>query len=991
MDANNPNIVWVGSGENNNQRSVAYGDGVYKSVDGGKSWTNMGLKNSEHIGKIAIDPNNSDVVFVAAYGPLWSSGGDRGIYKTTNGGKNWQAVLSIGENTGFNEVFIDPSNSNTIYAAAHQRQRKVFTYIGGGPETAIYKSTDGGTTWRKIMKGIPGDVDLGRIGLAISPVNNDYLFAIVEATGDKGGFYASTDKGESWEKRSGFSTSGNYYQEIFCDPKDINKVFAEDMMFKVTEDGGKTFHNLGEKSKHVDNHVIWVDPENTKHMLVGCDGGLYESFDNAQNWNFKANLPLAQFYNVSLDNSLPFYNVYGGTQDNFSLGGPSRTRSQNGIVNSDWFVTTGGDGFESQADYVDPNTIYAESQYGGLVRFDKRTGEQVDIRPVENAGEAAYRWNWDAPILISQHDHKRLYFASNKVFRTDDQGNTWKAISGDLSRGVDRNKFTVMGKVWSVDAVAKNQSTDVYGQITTVAESAIDENVLYAGTDDGLIYTTTNGGGNWNKIDNIPGAPASAYVNQLIASRFNKQVAYVTFNQHRNGDFKPYLMKTSDGGKTWVAMQNNLPARGTVYCLVEDHVDANLLFVGTEFGVFFSNDGGAKWVQLKGGLPTIAVRDMEIQKRENDLVIATFGRGYYVMDDYSALRNIHASDLDKTAMIAPIKTTSMFVETNPLGVRGKGFLGESYWNTPNPVPGAVFTYYIKDDYKTLKEKREASEKERIKAGQAPFYPSIDSLRMEDLQSNPYVLFTITDNAGNVVRRIKAAAKKGLNRITWDYRTEAMGPVNFGSFDETAIFNSPSRGIFVLPGTYKLSLSKYEDGVFTTLVGDQAFKVESLNMNNMSNDDRAATFAFGKKIQELNRAVAATEVYKTELSTKLKYIQEAALQTPSVKTDILKDLRDLQMRIELVTRALNGDNSLQKREFESAPSIQSRVGNIMGNLVSGTSSPTNTFKNSYEVAATDFERILNETKSIGNEVHRLETLLDQNGAPYTPGRVPDWKK
>lgn len=991
IDPNNSNIVWVGSGENNNQRSVAYGDGIYKSEDAGKSWKNMGLKTSEHIGRIAIDPKNSEIVFVAAYGPLWNSGGERGIYKTTDGGKTWKQVLKVSDNTGFNEVYIDQVNSNILYATAHQRQRKIFTYIGGGPESAVYKSSDGGSTWKKIMKGLPADVDLGRIGLAISPVNPDYMYAIVEAQGDKGGFFASTDKGESWEKRSSFSTSGNYYQEIFCDPKDVNRVYAEDTYFHVTDDGGKTFHNLGEKNKHVDNHVIWVDPDNTKHMLVGCDGGLYETFDNAQNWNFKANLPLAQFYNVSLDNSLPFYYVYGGTQDNSSLGGPSRTRSRNGIVNSDWFITTGGDGFESQADYADPNIVYAESQYGGLVRYDKRTGEQVEIRPIEEAGENPYRWNWDAPILISKHDHKRLYFASNKIFRTDDQGNSWKAISKDLSRGIDRNKLAVMGKVWSVDAVAKNQSTDVYGQVTTIAESPIDEKILYAGTDDGLIYTTVNGGDSWDRIENIPGIPERAYVNQIIASAHDKKVAFVTFNQHRDGDFKPYIFKTSDGGKTWKPIQNNLPVRGTVYCLAEDNVDPLLLFAGTEFGVYFSNDGGTKWTQLKGGLPTIAVRDMEIQQREGDLVIATFGRGYYVLDDYTPLRNIHPADLMNQAFIAPVKTTSMFIESSPIGYRGKGFQGESYWNAPNPVPGAVFTYYLKNDIKTIKENREEIEKEKIKNGQPPYYPSIDSLRMEDIQPAPFILFTVTDENGNVVRRLKAPAKKGLNRIVWDYRTDATGPVNFAPTDEFLFFVSRPKGIFVLPGTYKVNMSKYIDGTITQIVEDKTFKIESLNINLMSAAERSSTYTFGKKVLELFRAVTSTEEYKNDLERKLKFMQEAVLQTGGIKPGIIKNLYDLQKRINAVARILDGDNTLQKREFEAPPSIQNRIGNIMGNLISSTTTPTKTFIHSYDVAANEFEGILNETKSIGAEITKLELVFEQSGAPYTPGRIPEWKK
>jgi photosystem II stability/assembly factor-like uncharacterized protein len=990
IDPTNTNVVWVGSGENNNQRVVGYGDGVYKSEDGSKTWKNVGLKNSEHIGKIAIDPNNTDIVYVAAYGPLWSSGGERGIYKTTDGGKTWKAVLIVSENTGFNEVMIDPGNSNILYAAAHQRQRKVFTYIGGGPESAVYKSTDAGATWNKIMKGLPADVDLGRIGLAMSPVNPDYLFAIVEASGDKGGVFASTDRGASWEKRSNYFTAGNYYQEIFCDPKDINRIYSVNVYMQVSDDGGKTFHNLGEKSKHVDNHVIWVDPGNTKHMLVGCDGGLYETFDQAQNWNYKANLPVTQFYKVSLDNSFPFYYVYGGTQDNFSLGGPSRTKSENGIVNSDWFVTTGGDGFESQADYVDPNIVYAESQYGGLVRFDRKSGENLNIRPVEPGDELPYRWNWDAPLLISQHDHKRLYFGSNKVFRTDDQGNTWKVISGDMSRGIDRNKIPVMGRVWSVDAVSKNQSTDVFGQLTTIAESPLDENILYAGTDDGLIHVTTDGGKNWTKIDNIPGVPAQTYVNKIIASSKNKNVAYVAFNHHRYGDFKPYLFKTTDAGKTWTAIQNNLPARGTVYCVAEDNVNPNLLFAGTESGVYFSIDGGAKWIQLKGGLPTITVKDMEIQKRESDLVLATFGRGFYVLDDYSPLRNLKKEDLQKTAFISPVKTAWMYIESTPLGIRGKGFQGESYWNAPNPKPGSVFTYYLKEDIKTLKEKREESEKQKIQAGQSVYYPSMDSLRMEDAQPAPYLIFTTTDENGNVVRRLRAPAKKGINRITWDFRTDPTGPINFSTFDESNVFASPPRGIMVLPGDYKVSLSKFEDGVYTQLVAPQPFKIEALNMTGMSETDKKALYDFGKKVAELKRAVDGTNGYRNELMNRLRFMKEAALQTSAIDQSIVKDIILLEKRLGEVDKKLNGDASLTRREFEAPPSINNRIGNIMEGVITTTAAPTNTSINSYTISAQQFGPLLAEVKAVGEEVKRIENILEKSGAPYTPGRVPDWK-
>ncbi len=991
IDPTNTNVVWAGSGENNNQRVAGYGDGVYKSEDGGKSWKNMGLKTSEHIGKIAIDPTNADIVFVAAYGPLWASGGERGIYKTTDGGKTWKAVLTVSENTGFNEVMIDPRNTNIIYAAAHQRQRKVFMYIGGGPESALYKSTDGGATWNKAMKGLPTDVNIGRIGMAMSPVNPDYLFAIVEtADPAKGGLFASTDRGASWEKRGAFFNSGNYYQEIFCDPKDIDKIYAMDVNAKVSEDGGKTFKNIGDKNKHVDNHVIWINPANTQHFIEGCDGGLYESFDAGQNWNFKANLPITQFYKVSLDNSFPFYNVYGGTQDNFSLGGPSRTKSENGIVNNDWFITNGGDGFESQADYEDPNIIYAESQYGGIVRYNKLTGEKLNIQPIEDEGEAGLRWNWDAPMLISKHDHKRLYFGSNFVYRTDDQGSSWKKISGDMSRGIDRNKLEVMGKVWPVDAVAKNQSTDIYGQTTTIAESPLDENILYVGTDDGLIHVTLDGGKNWSKIDNIIGVPSRTYVNQIIASSTNKNVAYVAFNHHRYGDFKPYLFKTTDAGKTWSPIQNNLPVRGTVYCIAEDHINGNLLFAGTEFGVYFSINGGESWTQLKSGLPNVAVKDMEIQKRENDLVLATFGRGFYVMDDYSPLRNLKKSDMDKTAFITPIKKAWMYLETTPLGVRDKGFQGESFWNAPNPKPGAVFTYYLKNDFKTLKEKRLTAENEKIKKGEPPYYPSIDSLRKEDAQPTPYLIFTISDESGNVVRRIKTAAKKGISRISWDFRSEATNAINLSATDETNVFNDRVRGIFVAPGNYNVSLSKFEDNNFTELVPKQPFTIESLNMAGLPVTDKKELAAFGKKVSELKRALDATNAYKNELLNKLKFMKEALQKTAAIDQSIIKDILQLENRLDATDKLLNGDGALTKREFEAPTSVSARIGDVMQNLISTTTMATNAYKNSYSIAAKQFAPILLEVKNIGEEIKKIETLFEQKGAPYTPGRIPDWK-
>jgi photosystem II stability/assembly factor-like uncharacterized protein len=989
LDPSNSSVVWVGSGENNNQRSVAYGDGVYKSEDGGKSWKNMGLKSSEHIAEVLVHPTDPNTVYVAAYGPVWNEGGERGVYKSTDGGNTWTNVKSVSGYTGCNDLVMDPRNPNILYAAFHQRMRKVFTYIGGGPESALYKSIDGGTTWKKLEGGLPSG-DVGRMGLAISPVNPDVLYTVAEAYDDKGGIYRSTNGGASWEKRSSVYTSGNYYQEITCDPKNVDRIFITDTYYKISNDGGKTVTNLGEINKHIDNHCIWIDPNDTKHLLVGCDGGIYETYDFATTYEFKANLPVTQFYKVSTDNASPFYGVHGGTQDNLSLGGPSRTTSANGIVNADWYVTSLGDGFETQVDQSNPDIIYAQSQYGGLNRFDRKTGQYLYIKPMEREGEAAYRWNWDAPLLISQHNNSRLYIGANRVLRTDDKGNTWKAISADLSRQIDRNRIEVMGRVWSVDAIAKNGSTDIYGQITSIAESKLDENLLWVGTDDGLIQLTTDGGSNWKKFDNLPGVPAQSYVHQIIASLYDKNTAYVCFNHHRYGDFKPYVLKTSDAGRTWKPIQSDLPVRGSVYSIAEDHVDPNLLFVGTEFGAFFSNNGGQNWIQLKAGLPTIAVRDIEIQRRENDLVLGTFGRGFYILDDYSVLRNFKKEDMSKPAMLFPVKESLIYVERFPLGLRDKGHLGSSYFSTANPKPGAVFTYYLKDDIKKLKEKRQEAEKAKYEKKQKVYYPSIDSLRLEDQQPDPYLLFVVKDQAGNVVRNLKAPAKKGLKRITWDFRYNTPAPVN-NRFTPAPdqLFGGPEEGHLVAPGTYNVTLFKFEDGALTELSGPVNFNCKLLEGSSLPVDP-AATTAFNSEVSNLRKAVSAANDLLGNMNTRMKNIDLAILDLPSAGKPLLEKNYTLQREYYKIQQTLFGDATRSRREFETEPSINDRVSTIQGAMSSSTDQVPGMYKESYEVASKQFRAVLADMKKLNASLEQLEKELEVNHAPYTPGRWPEWK-
>jgi photosystem II stability/assembly factor-like uncharacterized protein len=991
MDPNNHNVIWVGTGENNNQRSVAYGDGVYKTEDGGKTWKNVGLKTSEHIGMIAIDPRNSDVVYVAAYGPLWSAGGERGLYKTVDGGKTWKAILTISEHTGVSEVHLDPRNPDVIYAVAHQRRRHVFTYLGGGPESAIHKSRDGGETWEKITKGLPGG-DLGRIGLAISPADPESIYAIVEAEEGKGGFYRSTNRGASWEKRSSYNSSGNYYQEIVCDPKDPERVYAMDVYLQVTDDGGAIWRALGEQSKHIDNHAIWIDPGDTNHYLVGDDGGVYESFDRGKTWKFMTNLPVTQFYKVAVDNAEPFYNVCGGTQDNYSLSGPSRTVSAHGIVSSDWITTQGGDGFESQVDPEDPNIIYAQSQYGGLVRFDKKSGEALGIKPKERKGEKSYRWNWDSPLLISPHSHTRVYFAANKVFRSDDRGNSWQVISDDLTRQIDRNKLEVMGRLWPMSAVARHASTSPYGTIVALEESPLQEDLLYVGTDDGLIQITEDGGKNWRKAETFPGVPERVYVNEVLASQHDRNTVYAALNNHKNGDFKPYVLKSSDGGQSWISIAANLPERGSVYALAEDHVNKNLLFAGTEFGLFVTVDGGKSWKQMKGGLPTVAVRDMAIQKRENDLVLATFGRGFYILDDYTPLRDLDEDLLKKEAHLFPVKSAWMFVESYPLGTLGsqeKGFQGEMYFSAPNPLLGAVFTYYLKDGLQTLKEKREKAEKDAFKDKKPIVYPTYEEMRKEEEEEAPFLLFEIMDEEGHDVRQLRAPATAGLHRIVWDFRYAGTGATNLR--EESPTKTGPS-GIPVMPGIYQVALAKSVNGVITKLTEPISFKTEALGLASLPAENRAELLAFQKKVADLSREVNAASSLVRDLNEKARHFRVAFKSLNSPESELLADIQAMEQKLRDIERQLFGDATLEKLDKDAEPGLVRRINGVVYDHRRSTSAPTQSQKMTFDLVAAAFPPVLQAVRAVAQEdVKKIEKRLEEMGAPSTPGRLPQWKK
>lgn len=995
LDPNNSNVVWVGTGENNNQRSVPYGDGVYKSIDGGKKWENMGLKKSEHIGKILIDPRNSDVIYVAAIGPLWSEGGDRGVFKTTDGGETWNNVLTIDVHTGVNDIVMDPRNPDVIYASAFQRRRHVFTYLGGGPGSGMYKTTDGGANWEKINSGLP-KVDMGRIGLAIAPSDPEIIYAIVEAAQGKGGFFKSTNRGASWSKQSGYSSSGNYYQEIVVDPNNADLIYGMNTWIQVSRDGGKSFKVLGEASKHVDNHCMWIDPGDTDHFMVGCDGGIYESWDAAKTWDYKANLPVTQFYKVALDNDSPFYNVYGGTQDNASLAGPTRSLSNNGISNEEWVNTHGGDGFETQVDQSNANIIYAQSQYGVLVRYDRSSGEEVGIQPQPQKGENAYNFNWDSPLVISNFDNKRLYFAADKVFRTDDQGNSWKVISGDLTAQVDRNQLDVMGRVWGIDAIMKNQSTSKYGAVVALDESPKNENLLYAGTDDGLIHITENGGDTWTKISSVPGVPSGTYVNMLLASQHDENVVFACFNNHKKGDFKPYVYVSKDKGKTWTSITANLPVRGSSYAIAQDHVDPKLLFVGTEFGVFVSNNGGTKWKQLKAGVPTIAVRDLAIQRRDNDLVLGTFGRGFYVLDDYSSLRNTSKPTLEKEAELFAVRDPWLYEPSYPMGLPGQAFQGDSYYRGENLAPVAMFTYYLKDAIKSKKEQRQEKEKKTKKAGNDNRYPTYDELKIEREEKAPQLLFTVKNSAGMVVRKIFTKPAKGISRIQWDMRYADTDPINLSKPSFYNPWSDGEKGILVSPGKYTVTLSKIVLDKVTELAGPIAFTIKELDNRSLPATDRMTLDGFNRKVLTLSGVVGAARQTLGEINNQMKHINAAIARTEVPQDhEMIKLARSLEKQTNDLRTKLNADRVARTLDIDRPPSVGGRIGMLVYQMFASTSDPTQTNRDSYAIAAEEFAPILSSLKKLVNEdLKKLQEMLAGSGAPYTPyslPRVPEFKE
>lgn len=990
MDPDDPLVLWVGTGENNSQRSVSYGDGVYLTRDGGATWENMGLTESEHIGMFAIDPRDTDVVFVAAQGPLWRSGGDRGLYRTADAGKTWERVLHISDDTGVSEVHMDPRDPDVLYAVAYQRRRHVWTLLNGGPESGIHKSLDGGETWTELTRGLP-EYDLGRIGLAIAPSEPDTVYAIVEATGDESGFYRSRDGGSNWTKMSDYvSSSPQYYQEIIPDPHNPLRVYSLDTFLNVTEDGGANFSRVSIDHKHVDDHALWIDPNDTDHLLNGCDGGIYETWDRGAHWHFKPNLPITQFYRVSADNDTPFYNVYGGTQDNNSLGAPSRSTSASGIVNMDWEITLTGDGYETQVDPTDANVLYSQYQHGGLVRFDRLSGESVDIQPQPAPGDAPLKWNWDTPLLLSPHLHTRLYFAANRLYRTDDRGNNWTAVSPDLTRRLDRNRLEIMGRVWSVDAVAKNQSTSFFGNIVSLDESPRVEDLLYVGTDDGLIQVSGDGGAEWRRIDRVRGVPQMTYVSDLAASLHDDDTVFAAFDNHKNGDFNPYLYRSTDRGRSWTSIAGDLPKRGSVYTVVQDHVDAKLLFAGTEFGVFVTMDGGSAWHQMSGDFPVIAVRDLEVQRRETDLVVGTFGRGIYILDNYAPLRGMGAArDAAKPALFG-VKDPLMFVPRYPLGHEDQASLGDGFYTAPNPPPGAVVTYYLPKGLESARDERLETERAAAARGEDVFYPEWDALRAEDAEDDPRVVLVVRDASGGVVRRVEGPTAEGVHRVVWDFRFPPPDPAATEAFVASSPWDAVPVGPAAMPGGYTVTMEIHEQGEIRTVGPAQSFSATPLGLSALPAPDRAELMAFQRKTAQLQRAVLGAESAVAEAQTRIDHLAVALRDTPAATPRLAERLERIETALRALRVELEGDATVSGRSEATLPGIASRVSRLVWGHWYATTAATGTQRANYRIAADAFGPWLERLRTLmETQLAGLEADVEAAGGPWTPGRIPRW--
>ena len=976
IDPHNNSSIWLGTGENVGGRHVGIGHGVYHSKDGGKSWKDMGLKKSEHISKIIVHPEDPNTLWVASQGPLWSPGGERGLFKTTDGGKTWKNTLEINEWTGVTDLVIDPTNPDILYAASWQKHRNVAALIGGGPGTSLYKSVNGGDSWSKIDKGLPGS-NKGKIGLAISPMQPNVLYAAVELDKRAGAVYRSENSGGSWSKMSDTVSGGtgpHYYQELVASPHVFDKIYLMNVRVLVSDNGGKTFYTMTERKKHSDNHSLTFKANDPNYMLIGTDGGIYESFDDSASWKFVGNLPLTQFYKLAVDDAEPFYNIYGGTQDNNTQGGPSRTFKRSGISNADWYVVLGGDGHQPATEPGNPDIIYAQSQQGYINRIDMTNGEAVSVRPQEGIDEPFERFNWDSPILVSYHDPKRLYFGTQRVWRSENRGDSWTPVSGDLTKDEERLALPIMGRTQSFDNAWDVYAMSTYNTITSLSESRIDENILYAGTDDGIIQYTKDGGASWSKmtVDNLPDTPSSAFVNDIKADLHDTETAYVLLDNHKFGDYKPYIFKTSNGGKKWTSISEGIPDGTLLWRIVQDHVNPNLLFLGTEYGVYISLNQGEKWHKFSNGLPTIPVRDIAIQKRENDLVLATFGRSFYILDDYSALRDLSEETLSKDGVIFKPRKALQFNQI-PGGTSSDG--GQTYY-AKNPQYGASITYFVKDAPSSIKSERKKSEKSK-KDGDIPF-PGWEALDKENSEQKNQVIIVVKDKAGEIVTKISGPLKKGMSRVNWNLTSSIPTTINASSRG----WRSYGDGIRtqVDPGVYDLFLKKRVNGVVTEIAGPVELEVEKIRSGTLTNPMKDEHDQYFKSLADFSSVVNTYQHKFEKANTRVSTYQRMLMQITTNIPEASKSLYELTETMNMLERKVGGSEAKAEVGEKDFLTISDRLWAARGGWYPNSYGPTQQHMKSFDIAKEMFNRVKPEMDAYFEKVKEVGKILEEAGAP-----------
>jgi photosystem II stability/assembly factor-like uncharacterized protein len=849
----NPNVVWVGTGEHQNRQSSPWGAGVYRSTDAGRTWTHLGLTNTRHISRIVVHSRDPDVAWVGAVGHLWGPNEERGVYKTTDGGRTWERVLYVDENTGVIDLVGDPGDPETLYAAMYQRRRTAFGFNGGGPGSGIYRTTDGGATWTELTNGLP-DGDMGRIGLEVYRRDGNLVYAVVEARGDAQGVYRSTDRGETWEQMSQENPRPMYFSKIRIDPNDPERIYLGGVQLHISSDGGRTFVRNA-REVHSDHHALWIDPSNSNHLIMGSDGGISVSFDRAESWRMYDNIALAQFYEIGFDMQDPYF-VCGGLQDNGTWCGPSATWSQQGVRNHDWFNIHGGDGFYAQMDPSDPSIVFAESQNGNISRVDLTTGERQSIRPLmrgdmdnEDEEDDDYRWNWNTPIHISIHNRQTLYAGANVLARSTDQGRSWTIISPDLTKDLDRSTLEIMG-VPENRMLSRHDGVSSYGTITTIAESPLDANVLYVGTDDGNVQVTRDGGTTWtNVFDAIPELPERTYVSRVVASNHEAGAVYATFDGHYADDYRPYVYVSTNYGNSWRRITTGLPD-WSVNVLAEHPRSADLLFVGNEVGVFFSIDRGEAWHRLDSNLPTVPVDDIKIHPRENDLILGTHGRSIWVLDDIAPLEQLSADVLAADVHAFPVGQATLVNRNSPQGWTPGAF------ETPDGPTEALIRYYLG---------REVAPAAPVTADEPAEQGPMASNGQDEMNGDTAVSISILDATGATVRTLDGPGEAGTHQVEWDLRMNPPYEVEENQQGGGGFFGRP-RGPLVMPGTYTARIDAHGTSRTVEIPVRADPRIQISAADRQARQDAMMTLnALGKPLHDageaLDRVVAQVESAK----------------------------------------------------------------------------------------------------------------------------------